>query len=107
MKDIECPYCGHSQEVNHDDGAGYDESTTHQMQCYECEKVFVFNTWITFNYSPEKADCLNGDDHDWKPTVTIPRQYTKMYCSMCDEERSCTADEMREACVGELLCAKK
>lgn len=23
MKDIECPYCGHEQDICHDDGFGY------------------------------------------------------------------------------------
>ncbi len=102
MSDIECPYCGHSQEVNHDDGANYDESVTHQMECYECEKSFVFTTCISFDYYPEKASCLNGGDHEFKASTTFPRQYTKMYCTMCDEQRECTADEMREACVGDI-----
>lgn len=103
MSDIECPYCGHEQEVNHDDGANYDESVTHQMECYECEKEFVFTTCISFDYYPEKADCLNGGAHDFKPTCTVPRQYTKMQCTMCDEKRSCTANEMREVCVGDIV----
>jgi len=102
MSDIECPYCGHGQEVCHDDGANYDESETHQMECHQCERTFVFTTCISFDYSPEKADCLNEGDHNWKPTHTFPKQYTKMRCSMCDEDRECTADEMREVCVGDL-----
>ena len=24
--DVECPYCGAEQEINHDDGYGYDEN---------------------------------------------------------------------------------
>lgn len=103
MSDIKCPYCGHEQEVNHDDGENYDESVTHQMECYECEKEFVFTTYISFDYYPEKADCLNGGDHNFKPTHTYPRQYTKMQCTMCDEKRDCTADEMREVCVGDIV----
>ena len=106
MNDIDCPYCGHSQEVNHDDGANYDESETHQMECYECEKAFVFATCISFDYYPEKADCLHGDDHEFKANCTIQRQYTKMQCAMCDEKRSCTADEMREVYVGDMVDIK-
>lgn len=102
MSDIDCPYCGYGQEVCHDDGENYDESVTHQMECYECEKEFVFTTCISFDYHPEKADCLNGGDHDWKPTRTFPVQYTSMCCSMCDDKRDATADEMRDICVGEI-----
>lgn len=100
MSDIECPYCGHDQEVCHDDGANYDENKTHKMECCECEKTFVFNTYISFNYSSEKADCLNGGDHNWKPTATFPKQYSRMVCCYCDERREPTADEMKEICVG-------
>lgn len=107
MSDIDCPYCGHGQEVCHDDGENYDESVTHQMECYKCEKEFVFTTCISFDYDPEKADCLNGEVHDWKAIPTAPRQYTKMRCSMCDDRRDATADEMREICVGEIKCIKK
>lgn len=29
MSDLQCPYCEADQEVNHDDGMGYDESLRH------------------------------------------------------------------------------
>lgn len=103
MSDIECPYCGHAQEICHDDGFGYEEDVYHEMECYECEKSFVFTTSISFSYTPKKADCLNNGEHDFKPTATFPRRYTKMQCTMCDEKRDCTADEIREVCVGELI----
>jgi len=96
MSDINCPYCNHAQEVCHDDGEGYSESESHQMECYECEKTFVFYTCISFDYTPLKADCLNeGGDHDFQPTKTFPREYTKMRCSMCDEERRCNDAEKK------------
>ena len=94
MSDLNCPYCDHSQEVCHDDGFGYDEDEAHEMECTSCEKYFVFYTSISFSYEPQKADCLNeGGEHDFKPTATYPRRYTKMTCSMCDETRRCTDEE--------------
>jgi len=96
MNDIQCPYCGHEQEVCHDDGENYSENEAHEMECYKCEKVFVFYTEISFDYSPKKADCLNeGGNHDYKPTHTVPRKYTKMRCSMCDQVRLCNDDEKK------------
>ena len=93
MSDINCPYCNHPQEVCHDDGEGYSEEA-HQMDCYECEKTFVFYTWISFDYTPLKADCLNeGGQHEFKPSWTAPRIYTKMRCTACQEERQCTDAE--------------
>ena len=61
--DLECPYCGAGQDVNHDDGAGYEEGVSDKMECESCHKNFVFTTSITYHYKPEKADCLNGSPH--------------------------------------------
>ena len=96
MRDIECPYCGHEQEVCHDDGQGYAEDETHEMECYQCEKSFVFTTGIILVYSPSKADCMNGGEHTYKPTNTYPKEYTKMYCTQCDDTRKPTDEELAE-----------
>lgn len=63
--DLYCPYCGAPNEVNHDDGQGYTEDEAHEMQCSSCYKNFVFRTSISYAYHPEKADCLNGEPHDF------------------------------------------
>jgi hypothetical protein len=92
--DIECPYCEKEININHDDGQGYEECVTHQQECDECGKTFVFTTSISFYYEAEKADCLNeGGEHDWKPTQTNPSFFTRMRCTMCDEERMPTDEE--------------
>lgn len=101
MSDINCPYCNAEQEICHDDGQGYAEDETHQQECSECDKTFVFSTSISFYYTPEKAGCLNGGEHNWQPTMTFPRQYTKMRCLMCDESRMPDADEMEAFWCGE------
>ena len=90
---IDCPYCDSPQEINHYDGGGYEENVTHQQECDECGKTFVFTTSISFNYYPEKADCLNGAEHDWKPTQIWPKYFTMMRCYDCDEEREPTEEE--------------
>jgi hypothetical protein len=69
MSDLYCPYCDAGLEVCHDDGFGYEEDRAHEMYCSECDKNFVFYTTISFDYHPERADCLNGHPHlfsDWK-----------------------------------------
>ncbi len=90
IEDTECPYCGKWQEINHNDGYGYDESIVHEQQCYDCEKYFTFTTSISFSYESGKADCLNGKDHKFKPSHTTPKNNTKMICSDCDKRRELT-----------------
>lgn len=93
MKDCECPYCGAEQDINHDDGYGYEEDKTHQQECHSCEKTFTYITCISFSYDTYKADCLNGGEHKWKPTITFPKECTRMRCEDCDEERQPTSEE--------------
>jgi hypothetical protein len=93
MSDMNCPYCGVQQSVNHDDGHGYEEGVLHEHECSACEKTFVFNTGIRFYYTPYKADCLNGADHDFKFAPAIPTQYSKMRCRGCGFERKPTDAE--------------
>lgn len=63
-KDIKCPYCGKEQNIDHDDGYGYEEGVTHQQQCRRCGKNFVYTTHISFDYEASKADCLNDGEHE-------------------------------------------
>jgi endogenous inhibitor of DNA gyrase (YacG/DUF329 family) len=92
-EDVNCPYCGKPQDIDHDDGYGYEEGVTHQQQCVECDKTFTYTTSISFYYEAEKADCLNDGEHNWEPTHTIPKFFTKMRCTMCDDERTPTEEE--------------
>ena len=94
-KDVECPYCGCWQEINHDDGYGYGEDEVYEQECGDCEKTFVFNTSISYYYDAKKADCLNGGEHIYKPSMTYPVRYTKMICRDCDKSRKPTDEEMR------------
>ena len=87
-----CPYCDSEVEICHDDGFGYAEDETYQYECPDCGKNFVFTTSIHFYYSAEKAECLNGGEHDYKETMTTPRRYTKLRCTMCDDEKPLPKD---------------
>lgn len=103
MTDFACPYCGVEQEVCHDDGYGYAEDVKWQHQCTECEKFFVFTTFISLSYEPAKAECLNDAPHEWQPTQTWPKHRTRMACSQCGEEREPTADEKAAHCIPERI----
>lgn len=93
MNDINCPYCDAELDICHDDGFGYAEGEKHQMECDKCNKTFVFETSISFYYEPEKADCLNDGNHDYKLSHTIPNAFSTMVCSMCDDKRELTEEE--------------
>ena len=89
MYDVKCPYCGYGQEINHDDGVGYEEDTIHQQDCTNCNKTFTYTTSISYYYDAEKAPCLNGEFHDWQPVVGIPESVFKnrFRCSYCEKEK--------------------
>lgn len=97
MSDMNCPYCEADQEVCHDDGAGYTEDEAHQHTCSECDKTFVFSTRISFDFTPSKADCLNGAPHVLTMTSTYPRQYSRMRCAACAYEHHPTPEEFTAA----------
>lgn len=92
--DLECPYCGEYQEVNHDDGYGYEEDVIHQQQCRNCDKHFTFTTSIIYYYNAAVADCLNDGEHKWKPTHTFPKEFTMMECQSCGERRKPSDEEL-------------
>jgi hypothetical protein len=100
MMDIECPYCGKGLNIDHDCGFGYEEGVTHQMECDHCGKSFVFTTHIMYSYEAEKADCLNGGEHDYQLSHICMGEYSLMRCSMCDHDRDLTEDEKLKFKIG-------
>jgi hypothetical protein len=88
MHDIDCPYCGKGQEINHDDGYRYEEGKKHEQQCGYCDKYFTYTTLISFYYEPEKADCLNGEPHKLKKVFSSVRDIYPDWvkCEDCDYE---------------------
>jgi len=77
MSDVKCPYCGEDNEINHDDGAGYEEGVEHSQDCY-CGKSFIFTTSISFNY---EVECQPGD-HKME---AFGDEWPNMYqCENCD-----------------------
>tara|TARA_R110002020_G_scaffold472424_1_gene700418 strand:+ start:13673 stop:13963 length:291 start_codon:yes stop_codon:yes gene_type:complete len=87
--DIQCPYCGKEQDVCHDDGAGYEEDKAHEMECCGCEKTFTFQTHISYDYYPSKADCMNGAPHDfggWSFVFSLnDKNFEDRHCKDCEK----------------------
>ena len=78
MSDVKCPYCNAEQEINHDDGYGYDEDESHEQQCVSCDKTFKFTPSMSFSY---KVECQEGD-HDMQ---SFGDRFLGMYgCEKCD-----------------------
>lgn len=89
-----CPYCNCEIEINHDDGYGYNEGEKHQQQCRKCYKYFIFETTIIIDHKLSKADCLNGEEHNFKLVKAFPEEYSRMVCSTCDESRLISKEEL-------------
>lgn len=77
MSDVDCPYCEKGQEINHDDGYGYDEDREHEQHCSACNKEFKFTTSISFSY-----DVFCSGDHELEPNE--PPHSDLWDCKNCD-----------------------
>jgi len=78
MSDINCPYCGAENEINHDDGYGYEEDRKHEQDCVSCEREFKFTTSIMFHY---EVFCQDGDHDMEQPSDDHPDFY---HCKKCE-----------------------
>lgn len=89
VNDIECPYCGVEQEIDHEDGYGYEEGQLHEQACSSCQKMYTYTTATIYCYEAFKADCLNGGEHIWKPKRGVPKEYFmgKFACETCEAEK--------------------
>lgn len=87
--DVNCPYCGQGLEICHDDGYGYEEEEFHSQECGHCEKTFSFTTSIHYYYEAKKADCMNGEKHNWKPMLPcLKSRPDAKICAGCGERKS-------------------
>jgi hypothetical protein len=93
MKDIECPYCGHDQDIDHDDGQGYEEDKIHEQECEVCFKSFAFNTTMSYSYDAWEAECLNGGQHNMAPVIHGPRLWPDwVRCTKCGHDEKGAID---------------
>lgn len=91
--EVTCPYCDKDFEINHDDGAHYQDGGEEEEQCPHCDKMVIIYTSISFYHEAQKADCLNGEPHPWSEWFKLwesdkrPGQvYMRRHCPTCNEE---------------------
>ena len=90
MSDIDCPYCGHSQEAN-DDCYAPDELYEAECQNDECEKIFGYTIEYYPRYWECKLDCRNGSPHRYKKYpyedegLGEPYYYGQYKCRDCEQ----------------------
>lgn len=99
--DVKCPYCGDAQDINHDDGYGYEEDQLHEQECSYCHKIFTYETSTHFYYDVHKADCLNGGEHKFEKTNTIPPEFARLRCKTCSMEKDITEKSKKFIFVGD------
>jgi hypothetical protein len=87
MYDIECPYCGFEQNIDHEDCYGYCEGELYEQECSECGKTFGYETMISYSYTVKKLPCSNGEDHCLEEYKIIPPEFGvgKKMCKWCGE----------------------
>jgi len=93
MENVNCPYCNEPDEINHDDGYGYEENVMHEQHCSNCDKEYGFTTEISFYYEVHNTMCKNDGEHKWKPITTVPKCFTEIMCECCWEKREPTKEE--------------
>ena len=78
MSYLTCPYCGHEQEIYHDDSIAFEERN--ELDCESCKKTYLFVASISYSYESISAECLNDGSHDYKQS----RWYSnEVECSIC------------------------
>lgn len=96
MSDVECPYCGHEQEVCQDDGHACEDGAIYGEQCYKCEKYFALTPCISYSFSGEKADCMNGGDHNWAYGCHALQKKVRRVCLDCHKsEWVCESEKLK------------
>lgn len=86
MGNLYCPYCEECLGDHVDDC--YNADTEYEHECSKCGKNFVFTICYYPSFTSEKADCLNGSEHNFEKINGIPEEVFKnrRRCSMCSKE---------------------
>lgn len=78
MSDVKCPYCKAEQEINHDDGYGYEDGIEYSQNCTDCGKEFKFYASFSINY---EVLCSGEHNLEQSPVKGCEELWN---CSNCD-----------------------
>ncbi len=86
MGDLYCPYC--DEEIGSHVDDCYEQDVEYEHECPKCEKNFIFNISYSPNFDSWKADCLNGEKHNYEKMCGYPKELfvNRRRCSMCSKE---------------------
>jgi len=46
---VECPYCGQTQDMDCEDGENYQDGGRCRTSCDKCDETFMINTSVLYN----------------------------------------------------------
>lgn len=84
-----CPYCDEGFDFCDDEPKG--EGVVEELECPLCEKNFVFHRSYSIDYWTTKADCLNGEQHNFEQVTRSPTVIggkIQFRCIGCDKKEN-------------------
>lgn len=96
MNDLYCPYCD-AELGNHFDDR-HEPNVNYEHKCSECGKNFIYSLEYYPSFTANKADCLNGAEHDYKEICGYPKEYfeNKRRCTMCGKEITLQTTDLKD-----------
>ena len=94
-EEVKCPYCEKYIIINTDEhNEGYEV-----YECPKCNKNFEVFAEPTIDYTVgDKAECLNGGEHQWKQRIGYPQWYFtgKYLCRNCSARKTIKEEQLTE-----------
>lgn len=84
---VSCPYCNKENKLETENFNNYDQGESIERECRNCGKIFLFSYELSFEFSAQKADCLNGAEHKFERTNAYPEAFRKIACKVCGLEQ--------------------
>lgn len=75
-----CPYCGYEDQDSWELSESSDNYT-----CGDCSKNFTYNSSVSRTFTSQKADCLNGAEHNWRDWHNVLPELKQRSCRTCNK----------------------